>query len=128
MTSSTHDADLKGSNFIRTIHPKIFIAVAFILSELEGGASRAPPPRAEIPKIPGLDRVNKKLSEWDNFFNVICLRSNFKNSSFVFHWVFLNTRQSTKTLSLWPHVFMCFLVFRNPMKHSHLFLRCSLQK
>ena len=44
MTSSTHDADPKGNDFSRTIHPQSFITVAFILSELDGwggGASGA---------------------------------------------------------------------------------------
>ena len=44
MTSSAHDADLKGNNFKRTIHPQSFIAVAFIFSELDQrGASGASP-------------------------------------------------------------------------------------
>ena len=37
MTSSAHDADLKGNNFKRTIYRQSFIAVAFIFSELDGG-------------------------------------------------------------------------------------------
>ena len=44
MTSSAHDASLKGNSFRRTIHSESFIAVAFIFSELDGGASGAPPP------------------------------------------------------------------------------------
>ena len=47
MTSSAHDADLKGNNFRRTIYPQSSIAVAFIFSELDGGgggASGAPLP------------------------------------------------------------------------------------
>ena len=60
MTSSAHDADLKGNNFRRTIHPQSFIVVAFIFWELDGGgASGAPPPVQKIAKKPGLDRVNK---------------------------------------------------------------------
>ena len=39
MTSSTHDEDLKGNNFSRTIHPQSFIAVAFIFLALDRGAS-----------------------------------------------------------------------------------------
>ena len=61
MTSSAHDADLKGNNFRHTIHPQSFIAVAFIFSELDGGASGAPPPVQKIKKKPGLDRVKKKM-------------------------------------------------------------------
>ena len=57
MTSSAHDADLKGSNFRHTIHPQSFIAVAFIFSELDGGGLWAPPPVQKIEKKPGLDRV-----------------------------------------------------------------------
>ena len=34
MTSSAHDADLKGNNFRHTIHLQSFIAVAFILGNL----------------------------------------------------------------------------------------------
>ena len=60
MTSSAHDADLKGNYFRRTIHPLSFIAVAFIFSELDGGASGAPPPPVQkIEKKPGQDRVNR---------------------------------------------------------------------
>ena len=58
MTSSTHDADLKKNNFRRTKHSQSFIAVAFIFSELDGGASGAPPVQ-KIEKKPGLDRVKK---------------------------------------------------------------------
>ena len=50
MTSSTHDAYLKGNNFRRTIHPQSFISVAFIFSELDGGGgggSGAPVPGPE---------------------------------------------------------------------------------
>ena len=50
MTSSAYDADLKGNNFRRTIHPQSFIAVTFIFSELEGGGGGLPdppPPRPE---------------------------------------------------------------------------------
>ena len=45
MKSSTHDADLKGNNFRRTIHPQSFITVPFIFLELDGGggASGGPP-------------------------------------------------------------------------------------
>ena len=57
MTSSAHDADLKGNNFRRTIHPQSFIAVAFIFSELDRGGFRSPPPVQKIEKKPGLDRV-----------------------------------------------------------------------
>ena len=57
MTSSTHDADLKGSNFRHTIHPQSFIAVAVIFLELDRGGFRSPPPFQEIAKKPGLDRV-----------------------------------------------------------------------
>ena len=56
MTSSAHDADLKGNNFRRTIHPQSFTAVAFIFSELHRGASGAPPVQ-NVEKKPGLDRV-----------------------------------------------------------------------
>ena len=62
MTSSAHDADLKGSNFRHTIHPQSFIAVAFIFSELDRGGFRSPPPVQKIEKKPGLDRV-KTLEE-----------------------------------------------------------------
>ena len=63
MTSSSHDADLKGNNFRRTIHPQSFIPVAFIFSELDGGgASGAPPPVQKIKKKPGLDRVKLNFS------------------------------------------------------------------
>ena len=59
MTSSAHDADLKGNNFRHTIHPQSFIAVAFIFSELDRGGFRSPPPPVQkIEKKPGLDRVN----------------------------------------------------------------------
>ena len=44
MTSSDHDADLKGNNFRRTMHPQSFNAVAFIFLELDKGASGAPAP------------------------------------------------------------------------------------
>ena len=58
VTSSAHDADLKGSNFRHTIHPQSFIAVAFIFSELDRGGFRSPhPPVQKIEKKPGLDRV-----------------------------------------------------------------------
>ena len=63
MTSSAHDADLKGNNFRRTIHPQSFIAVASLFSELDGGASGAPPPPPPVQKIekkPGLDRVKRR--------------------------------------------------------------------
>ena len=63
MTASAHDADLKGNNFRRTIHPQSFIAVAFIFSELDRGASGAPPPVQKIEKKPGLDRVKRLLRE-----------------------------------------------------------------
>ena len=52
MTSSAHDADLKGNNFRRTMHPQSFIAVAFIFSELDGGASGAPPRSRRSKKSP----------------------------------------------------------------------------
>ena len=57
MTSSTHDADLKGSHLRRTIHPQSFIAVAFLFLELDRGASGPLPPRSTVEKKPGLDRV-----------------------------------------------------------------------
>ena len=59
VTSSAHDVDLKGNNFRRAIHPQSFIAVAFIFSELDRGASGGPPPSPgpEDRKRPGLDRV-----------------------------------------------------------------------
>ena len=47
VTSSTHDADLKGNRFRRTIHPQSFIAVAFIFLV------------QKIEKKLGLDRVLK---------------------------------------------------------------------
>ena len=66
MTSSAHDADLKGSNFRHTIHPQSFIAVAFIFSELDRGGFRSPPPPPppvqKIEKKPGLDRVKQLVS------------------------------------------------------------------
>ena len=43
MTSSARDADFNGDNFRRTIQPQSFIAVAFIFSELDRGASGALP-------------------------------------------------------------------------------------
>ena len=61
MTSSAHDADLKGNNFRRSIHPQSFIAVAFIFSELDGGGLPEPPPVQKIEKKPGLDRVNIRV-------------------------------------------------------------------
>ena len=42
VTSSTYDAVHKGNNFRRAIYPQSFIAVAFILSELDREASGAP--------------------------------------------------------------------------------------
>ena len=57
MTSSAHDADLKGNNFRHTIHPQSFIAVAFIFSELDRGGFRSPPRSRRSKKKPGLDRV-----------------------------------------------------------------------
>ena len=47
MTSSAHDADLKGSNFRHTIHPQSFIAVAVIFLELDRGGLPEPPPGPE---------------------------------------------------------------------------------
>ena len=41
VTSSTHDVDLKGNNFRRTIHPQRLIVVGFIFSELETGGFRS---------------------------------------------------------------------------------------
>ena len=67
VTSSAHDADLKGNNFRRTIHPQSFIVVTSIFSELDRGASGAPLPPPpfhpvqEIEKKPGLDRVKAAL-------------------------------------------------------------------
>ena len=57
MTSSAHDADIKGNNFRRTRHPQSFIAVAFVLSELDRGAYGAPHWSRRSQKKPGLDRV-----------------------------------------------------------------------
>ena len=58
MTSSAHDADLKGNNFRRNIHPQSFIAVAFKFSELDrGDPPESPPPVQKIKKKPGLNRV-----------------------------------------------------------------------
>ena len=68
MTSSTHDADLKGNNFRRTIDPQSFITAAFIFSELDGGGGGGglsqppyplpPPGQVNRKKKPGLmDRV-----------------------------------------------------------------------
>ena len=61
MKSSAHDADLKRNNFRPTIHPQIFIAVAFIFSELDGGGGLPepppPPPGPEDRKKPSLDSV-----------------------------------------------------------------------
>ena len=83
MTSSAHDADLKGNNFRRNIHPQSFIAVAFIFSELRGLPERPPPPPPQVQKVektPGLDGVKasiylfiiifKKLLK-DNFIRLI---------------------------------------------------------
>ena len=62
MTSSTHDAGLKGNNFKRTLHPESFIAVVVLFSELEMGASGATPsPGPEGREKPGLDRLNCAL-------------------------------------------------------------------
>ena len=61
MTSSTHDADLNENNFRRTIHPQSFIAVAFIFSELDRGASAGPPGPEGKKKKPDLDRVKRHL-------------------------------------------------------------------
>ena len=63
VTSSAHDVDLKGNNFRRTIHPRSFITVAFIFSELGWGGFQSPPipppppPVQKIEKKPGLDRL-----------------------------------------------------------------------
>ena len=62
MTSSTHDADLKGNKFRRTIQPQGFIAVAFIFSKLGGGRGLPEaPPIQKVEKKPGLDRVRRFL-------------------------------------------------------------------
>ena len=52
MTSSAHDADLKGNNFRRTIHPQSFIAVASLFSELDRGGFRSPPRSRRSKKSP----------------------------------------------------------------------------
>ena len=57
MTSSTHDADLKGNHLRRTIHPQSFIAVAFLFLKLDRGASGPLPQQSTVEKKPGLDRV-----------------------------------------------------------------------
>ena len=57
MTSSAHDADLKGNNFRRTMHPQSFIAVAFIFSELVGGGGLPEPPSPR-------SRRSKKSPVW----------------------------------------------------------------
>ena len=62
MTSLAHDAELKGNNFRRTVHPQSFIAAAFIFSELDGGGGggglpEPPHPVQKIEKKPDLDRV-----------------------------------------------------------------------
>ena len=57
MTSSAHDADLKGNNFRPTIHPQIFISVAFIFSELDRGGFRGPAP----PPPPPVQKIEKSL-------------------------------------------------------------------
>ena len=60
MASSAHDADLKGNNLRRAIHPQTFIAVAFLFS---GAPPPPPPPPVQrIEKKPGLDRV--KTERW----------------------------------------------------------------
>ena len=61
VTSSAHDADLKGNYFRRTIYPQSFIAVAFIFSELDRGDFRSLPPVQKIGKKPGLDRVKTNI-------------------------------------------------------------------
>ena len=66
MTSSTHDADLKGNNFRRTLHPRSFTPVACIFSELDGGGGggggfQSPAPVQKVKKKPGLDRVKRQL-------------------------------------------------------------------
>ena len=64
MTASAHDADLKGINYIRTIHPQSFIAVACIFSELVGGGGLPEPP---------LSRMSKKSPVWIglNYFSLV---------------------------------------------------------
>ena len=57
MTSSTRDTDLKRNNFRRTIHPKSFIAVAFIFSGLDGGGGGCGAP-------PGPDGRKKESRVW----------------------------------------------------------------
>ena len=71
MTSSAHDADLKGTYFRRTIYPQSFIAVAFIFSELDGGGGgggfRSPPPRSrrskKSPVWIGLNKLGEVLDD-----------------------------------------------------------------
>ena len=67
MTSSAHDADLKGNSFRRSIHPQSFIAVAFIFSELDRGASGAPPRFRGSKKSPVWIGLNERESQnWRN--------------------------------------------------------------
>ena len=61
MTSSAHDAELKGNNFRRTTHPQSFITVAFIFSELKDRKKRSK-------KKPGLDRVKSKVTDGNYVF------------------------------------------------------------
>ena len=58
VTSSPHDADVKGNIFRRTMCPPSFVVIAFIFSELPWGGGRNPPPVVVRPKKPGLNRVN----------------------------------------------------------------------
>ena len=60
VTSSSHDADVKGDIFRRTIYPPSLVVIAFIFSELQrggGGGGIRPPPVVEDQKLPGVNRV-----------------------------------------------------------------------
>ena len=70
MTSSTYDADLKGNNFRRSIHPQSFITVAVIFSKLDRGGFGVPPPGPEDRKKPGLGRVKEPMSIYSSVFTM----------------------------------------------------------
>ena len=61
VTSSPHDADVKGDILRRTIFPPSLVVIAFIFSESRRGRGIRPPPPhpsvVEDRKKPGLNRV-----------------------------------------------------------------------
>ena len=66
VTSSPHDADVKGDILRRTIYPPSLVVIAFIFSELRREGRNPPPPPpppvVEDQKKPGLNRV-KNVTE-----------------------------------------------------------------